>query len=220
MLMRVTVLVAALAVGPLCGLHAQGLEDYDYENLAFRGIGLAVGPVWPTKVDGAVQYTARADLGFLGPGVRIAPSLSYWTSELEEAELVRLADKLNELGASLDPATLRPIDWTNVNLTLDGHYMWRVPANFFTYVGVGLGVHVLDGAGNAIDGTFVEDLLDSVTAGVSGVAGLEYAATDRFRLFGEARFTALDDVQYPSLSFGGAVMFPRTEDRPAAADGR
>jgi hypothetical protein len=32
-------------------LAAQALEDYDYESLEFRGIGLELGSVWPTRAE-------------------------------------------------------------------------------------------------------------------------------------------------------------------------
>src|SRR5690554_248060 len=78
---------------------AQSLADYDYENLTFRGLGLEYGRIWPTKVEPTAAYTLKADLGFLGPSVRIAPSLSYWSSRINADELGRLADQLSQLGA-------------------------------------------------------------------------------------------------------------------------
>jgi len=90
-------LLAAMAL-PTAG-RAQALADYDYENLSFQGFGFDLGYIWPNKVEPTVQYGLRFDLGFLGPGVRIVPSVSYWSSELKASELGRLADQFNRLPA-------------------------------------------------------------------------------------------------------------------------
>ncbi|MGH7465060.1 MAG: hypothetical protein ACREK1_07785, partial [Longimicrobiales bacterium] len=78
-------------------VYAQELADYDYEHLTFRGIGFDYGYIWPSKVEATPIYSVRLDLGFLGPAVRIAPAISYWSSEFRAAELDRLADRLNNL---------------------------------------------------------------------------------------------------------------------------
>src|SRR5256886_5894200 len=55
-----------------------------------------------------------------------------------------------------------------------------------TYLGIGLGAHVRHGSGPAINGTFVQDALNSVTAGLNGPIGTEgRAKRSRFTL--EAR---------------------------------
>jgi hypothetical protein len=40
----------AVGVGAAAPLEAQELADFDYENLAFRGLGFEVGYVWPSRV--------------------------------------------------------------------------------------------------------------------------------------------------------------------------
>ncbi len=212
---RVTLLLAllplALAPG---GARAQGLADYDYTDLVFRGVGLSLGYLWPTKVEATSEYTVRVDLGYLGPGVRIIPSMSYWRSDMRQSELGRLADRLNALpalqrqGARVTPQDLGPIRLSDVSLALDGQYVWTTPARLLTYVDLGLGVHALNGQGQAISDTFIEDLLDTVTAGISAGGGLEYPVNDRLRFYGELRYTVLTDVQYPGVRLGAAIMLP------------
>ena len=68
--MRATLLLV-LAFGVAAPAAAQDLADYDYENLSFRGIGFDWGFIWPTKVTSTATYSVRADLGFLGPSVRL-----------------------------------------------------------------------------------------------------------------------------------------------------
>ena len=212
--MRATLLLV-LVLGVAAPAAAQDLADYDYENLSFRGVGFDFGYVWPTKVRSTATYSVRADLGFLGPSVRIMPRLTYWSSEFESPELARLASQINRLGSLRDqgvtvtPADLGDIEWRDLSLALDAHVVWTVPAGLFTYAGVGGAAHVLNGSGRFIDNTFVEDLLDSVTAGLDFMAGAELQVTDRLRWYAEARYTWTSDVRYPGLRAGAMYMLPQ-----------
>jgi opacity protein-like surface antigen len=213
----VMLLLAAAAAGPA---HAQALADYDYENLVFRGLGVDYGYIWPNKVDPTRQLSLRFDLGYLGPAVRLAPSVSYWSSNLRRSELARLAAALERLpplqeqGVQVSAADLGTIEWSDLVLSLDAHVVWTAPFNIITFVGAGGGVHLLNGRGDAINDTFVEDLLDTMSAGVALIAGVEYPLADRFRVYGEARYTLLSDIRYPGLRVGGALMLPPRD--PAA----
>ena len=77
--------------------------------------------------------------------------------------------------------------------------------NLFFSTGVGLSVHFLNGSGPGIDGTFVEDLLDSVSAGFNLHAGLEYPISDRVRINGRSKIEVLGDLNY--VEFGGGMTF-------------
>ncbi len=209
----------ALAAGALLLAPAAGeaqrprLADYDYENLAFRGVGLDVGHLWASRVDPAVTFGARMDLGFLGPGLRLVPSITYWSSDLKESEVRDFERRLEELVAREQPPGTPPpsidlgvIEWSDIVLALDGHLVWSVPFDFLTYVGGGVSAHLMNGEGESIDGTFVEDLLDSITAGLNLHAGIEYPLADRFRIYGEARGELTGDLQYFQIRAGGQVM--------------
>lgn len=205
--------IAALLMTP-AALEAQGLADYDYENLSFRGIGADIGRIWPNKVDATTAYSLRFDLGFLGPAVRIVPSISYWNSTLKRSELERLAQRLEEIPVLADQDVTIGVDdfgrieWSDVGLNLDAQAVWTAPYNVFTYIGAGFSLHLMNGQGGAIDGTFIEDLLDSTPAGIAVMGGLEYEIGQRFRVYGEGRYTLQSDVRYPGLKIGAAVMFP------------
>lgn len=209
-----TAALALLAASPPA-VDAQTLADYDYENLRLTAIGLDYGYlVAPSRVEPASAYSLSVDVGFLGPGVRLVPSATYWTSTLKSAELDRLAAKINELeplrsrGVQLEGADLGTVDWSDVSLGLDAHIVWETALGVYTYLGAGAALHALNGEGTAIDDTFVEDLLDSVTAGASGLAGLEYSPVDGLRLYGEGRYTVLNDLHYPMARVGAAFVLP------------
>ena len=194
-----------LAVGPAA---AQSLEDYDYEDLRFRGVGLDIGYIWPDKVENTEMYSVRLDLGYLGPGVRIIPSISYWSSRLTGDELDQMADRINNLtGGSIQGSDLGPIEWSDISLSVDGHFVWNTPIDVLTWAGAGLGFHALNGSGQAVDDTFVEDLLDAISAGFALLAGAEVEPVDRLRVYGEGRYTIMNSIHYPSLRAGVQLMF-------------
>jgi hypothetical protein len=205
---------------------AQRIEDYDYENLSFRGIGLDWGYIWPSKVNSTPTYSLRIDLGFLGPAVRIVPTLTYWSSSLERSELDRLGDRLEQLpplqsgGVQIDADDLGEVDWSNLTIGLDAHVVWTAPLDIITYVGTGLGLHALNGRGDVIDDTFIEDLLDSTIAGLAFMGGVELQPVPRLRLYGEARYTLASDIHYPGFRVGAALMLPGQPAAQSVGGGR
>ena len=206
---------AALLLAAVLPAQGQSLADYDYANLSFRGIGVDYGFIWPNKVEAGPAYSLRLDLGYLGPGVRIAPVVTYWKSTFRDRELARFAEQLNRLpGVAIDPEQLGTIDWSDISIGIDAQLVWTTPFRVFTYVGGGLAAHVLNGKGSLVQGTFVEDLLDTTTAGVALMGGLEYQVLPHLRVYGEGRYTLLSDVRYPGMRVGAALMLPQ---RTAAA---
>ncbi|HEY8470018.1 MAG TPA: hypothetical protein VIL18_10270 [Longimicrobiales bacterium] len=207
-------LVPATAAG-------QTLADYDYENLELRGFGVDAGYIWPNMVEPTLSYGMRVDLGYLGPGVRIVPSLTYWSSALKRQELDRLAAQLNNLpalrdnGVVVQGSDLGEVDWTGLAFGLDGQYVWAMPLRLLTYLGLGLTAHALNARGEVIEGTFVEDALDSFSAGVTGLAGIEFEPVRRLRLFAEGRYTVLSDLRYAGVRFGASLVVPGTGDATA-----
>ncbi len=215
--MRRSLLALGIAVFAISGgsstAAAQTLEDYDYEYLTFRGIGIDAGYIWPTKVKPAPIFGIRLDLGYLGPGVRIIPSISYWRSEFNRSELQDLAIRINarQSGVDLSPDSLGPIEWSDLALSIDGHFVWNTPIQLLTFVGAGLGFHALNGQGAAIDDTIIEDLLDAISTGASVLAGFEYEAIQRLRVYGEGRYSAMNSIQYLSARAGVQFMFGGTD---------
>jgi len=210
---RATIGVGVLAVlaGAAGAARAQELADFDYENLSFRGLDLSWSYLHPSRVEPTTAYGLTMDLGYLGPGLRIEPGILYWSSDFKRSEVAELEDRVAALirrqldGPPLS-VDLGTIEWSDVALTLDAHVVWRVPYNVLTFAGLGGAVHFLNGSGEAIAGTFVEDLLDSVTAGFNLHTGLEVPVHGRFRLSGVGRYEVLGDLQYFQLGIGAKVM--------------
>lgn len=207
--------VAAGLLATAGSASAQGsLADYDYENLSFRGFSLETGYIWPTKVDPTYTVGTRVDLGYLGPGLRIVPGVAYWSGTMKGSEVAALERKVDALilgeigpGSGFTGVDLGTIDWSDFILSLDGHFVWAVPFDLLTFIGAGLSAHVLNGEGRAITGTFVEDLLDEVKAGINLHAGVEYPWAERFRFYGEGRYELLEGFRYLELRIGAQIMF-------------
>jgi len=69
------------------------------------------------------------------------------------------------------------------------------------YLGLGLSVHLRHGTGPAINGTFVQDALDAITAGLNGTLGAEFGS-GRWRFALEGRGVAASGLSTAGLSAG------------------
>jgi hypothetical protein len=211
--MRWTMLLLLLLLLP-ARAAGQGLADYDYENLQFRGLGVEFGRVWPTETKSAYSFGIRADMGFVGPHVRIVPSARFWSSSLRDSEVNRLAEQIIRIcdkqpgatcPASLD---LGEVQRSDLELAADAHYVFDVSPSFQPYAGAGLSLHLLNGRGEFINGTFVEDLLDTVIPGGEAIGGVEVPIAPSLKLLTEARVTLTSDLQFVNLVVGGSWTLP------------
>lgn len=208
-------------------LGAQQWEDYDYENLEFRGIGLDFGAVWPSAVEPTISFGVRADMGFAGPRVRISPAIRFWSSTVDEMEVTRLAEQIRRLceqqaGAVCPPFNLGTIDRSDLELAVDAHYLFPTGIRLQPYLGGGFGLHLLNGRGASIDDTFVEDLLDTVSPAINLLGGLHIPLNSAIELMTEGRLVLVSDVRYGSILIGGTWLLPSPpgnpfRDQPAGA---
>ena len=207
---RLLPLATLLMIVGVPGAGGQELADFDYENLSFRGVTAEWGYIFPNRVEDTSSLSVRMDLGFLGPGVRVVTGVTHWSSFLIREEVGRLEERVEELvfeqSGQLVDVDLGDIRWSDVALHADAHMMWQVPLGALTYLGLGATAHVMRGSGRAVEGTFVEDLLDSVRAGVNVHGGIEYPIHRRFRLLGHGRFEVLENLRYTEIRLGGQLM--------------
>jgi hypothetical protein len=203
-------LVLAVVLGPLPA-GAQDLADLDYEYLAFRGFGFDAGYLWPTRADPTYSLGIRIDMGYAGPGLRIVPNVTYWSSALVSSEVTELEDRISQLiesqtGSAPAVLNLGTLDWRDVAIGVDAHIVWDSIFDLLTYGGLGVAAHIMDGDGESIAGTFVEDALDSVTAGFNLHFGVEYPVTERFRLYSVAKYEVMSDLQFFHVRAGWQLM--------------
>lgn len=214
-------LVAVLALLLPAVASAQQWEDYDYENLEFRGIGVDVGYIWPSTIEPTAQAGLRADLGFIGPRVRVSPALRFWSSSLDEDEIARLGDQIRRLcerqaGSGCPSFDLGDIRRSDLELSVDGQYLIPTGYTLEPYLGAGGSLHLLNGSGEAISGTFVEDLLDTLVPGLNLLAGVNLPV-GALQLVAEARFVISTDIRSMGVLIGGTWALPSPGSNPFTA---
>lgn len=212
------ILAAALAAALPTALLAQDIADYDYENLVFSGVGAHLMGVFPARTDPALGLNLRADLGLLGPNVRISPGITYWSSQLREGEVQRIESRIEDAcdrgGVPCPGIELGEVEVSDFSLQVDAHYLWTTDYFVEPYAGVGVSVHLLNGSGEFVNGTFVEELLDGIAPGLDLVGGLEFPIAGNLRVLGEARAVLTGNTRYLSVGLGGAWRFPAEFQRP------
>jgi opacity protein-like surface antigen len=213
---------ASLAIAALLALpaaaRAQDMADYDYENLVLSGVGVHVSSIFPTRSEPTLGLNVRADLGLLGPNVRISPGLTFWSTQLRDSEVNRIEDRIEascEAGGSPCPGvTVGEVEISDLSLDVDAHFLWATDYMVEPYAGAGVSLHLLNGRGDFIEDTFVEELLDAIAPGFNLVGGLEFPITDNLRVLGEARGVLTGNIRYVSVGVGGAWRFPPQLQRP------
>lgn len=188
-----------LLIGAVRPATAQNLEQYDYANLGVRAIGAEVLYVDPSQNDGTVGLGAKIDLGFLGPGIRVVPRFAYWKADVQASSIDELERQLEEV-SELEPGSvnLGTIDRSAYIIGADVQFIASLK-RVSPYIGAGLDIYALNDDGNAIRGTFLDDLV--ITAGASAVGGVQVAMSPAWSVYGELRATAVSDAS----SLGGAL---------------
>ena len=167
-------MVALSLASVLCATsaEAQELADYDYEHLGFKALGIDLVYANAKDAKASVGFGLRADLGFLGPYVRVVPRFAFWRADIEDQAVDRFERNLEDFcvpsgDCTIDLGRLKRSYWV---LGLD--FQWTLAELAVApYLGVGVDAYVLDDSGDAIKGTFLDSAV--VTAGLSAVAGLE-----------------------------------------------
>lgn len=199
-------LVASSAV------RAQGLlSKFSYDQLQISGFELDVGSVATHDLRGAMIGDLRMDAGYLAPHVRVLLGASYTRSRFTDQAVARLNQQLLKLVT--DPDSNATIDVGRVRLSdfiadLDLQYVFNEGRPVTAMLGVGGGVHVRDGSGRAINGTFIKDALTGVAPALNGTAGIEVALSPAWRLAGELRGTLLSDYSQVSARVGFMYRLP------------
>ena len=207
--MALSLTALLLVAEPARGQAGVDLADYDYENLEFRGIGVDVGRMWPSNLDMTTPIRLRVDLGYLGPGLRIVPSITWWASDVEEGEISAFEEQLEERNRlPRGSVELGAIELSDFAVQVDAHFVWTTPIDLLVYLGAGAGLHMMNAQGADIDDTFIEDLFASVLPGMTALVGLEYSLVDRVRVYGEAHYTIVSDILSPGVRVGAAIMLP------------
>ncbi len=193
-------------------LYAQGFfDEFSYEGLRFSGIGVEVGGVASNRLETQFIGALRVDYGMIAPRVRVLLGASYFSSEFKEDEIADFEENLSELVD--DPTNDFTIDigsvtWSDFEADLDLQYV--MPAGRLTgFAGVGLGIHFRNGSGSAIDGTFVEDALDTIDASLNLSLGAQVQVIRELALTLGLRGALSSDLMTGALLAGLMYRVPR-----------
>jgi len=218
---RTAGLLALLTAEPPNRLTAQGvLNQFSYENLRFSGIQLDVGLLGASDLTGATVGGLRVDYGRIAPKVRLLLGLSYFRSRFDQQAINRLERRLDSI---VNPSTPDSINLGRISLSdligdIDFQFVFPQGHGITAYLGTGVSIHVRNGSGAAINGTFVEDALDVITAGLNGTMGFEFNLSPAWRFTVDGRGVLSSGLRSVSLRTG--IMYRLRGGREQGAGSR
>jgi hypothetical protein len=211
-----------LAVSPSARLPAQGvLNQFSYDNLRFSGIQLDVGVLGATELTGATVGGLRVDYGRIAPRVRLLLGLSYFRSQFDQQARRRFEQRLDSI--IIDPSGDDSINVGRIALSdivgdVDFQFVFPQGHGITAYLGAGVSIHARNGSGAAINGTFVEDALDVITAGLNGTMGFEFNLSPAWRFTIDGRGVLSSGLKTASLRTG--IMYRLKGSREQGAGSR
>lgn len=214
------VILVLLAVWPSGRLTAQGmLNDFSYDNLKLSGIQVDIGVLGASELTGATVGGVRLDFGRIAPKVRLMLGLSYFSSHFDQKSLDKFATKLDDFvnPGTPDSIVLGQVKLSDIIGDVDFQLAFPQGRGITAYVGAGVSAHIRNGSGAAINGTFVEDALDVVTAGLNGTIGFEFNVARAWRFTLDGRGVLSSGLSTASLRTG--VMYRLPAGRSPAAAG-
>lgn len=222
-------IVAALAAVALTGAPAPAaaqpspaapeppgvLSALGLDRLQLTGVGATYGIVKPAQIVSTNAIGVHADYGSFARQWRAVFGATYWDSRFGRDVVRRLEDSLR--AAIVDPTgdaelSLGEIDVTVIALTADARWSpRRRPRWLRPYVGGSIGGYATNAEGRAISGTFLEDALDNIAAGVAGVVGAEILPVPNVSLGLHARYDILGGTRFATLRTGFTYIFRSRE---------
>src|SRR5919198_3921887 len=197
--------VLLLSICPSAHLPAQGvLNQFSYDNLRLSGVQIDVGVLGASELTGATVGGVRVDYGRIAPKVRLLLGLSYFRSQFGNAARNRFERRLDSI---VNPSTPDSIDLGRIRLSdiigdVDFQVVFPQGPGITAYLGAGVSVHARNGSGAAIKGTFVEDALDVITAGLNGTMDFEFNLSNAWRYTVDARGVLSSGLKTASLRTG------------------
>jgi len=200
------VALALLSVSPTVRpCAAQGvLNQFSYDNLRLSGIQLDAGLLGASDLIGSTVGGLRIDYGRIAPKVRLLLGLSYFHSRFDQQALQRFERRLDSI---VNPGTPDSINLGRISLSdvvgdIDFQFVFPQGHGITAYLGTGVSIHVRNGSGPAINGTFMEDALDVITAGLNGTMGFEFNLSRTWRFTVDGRGVLSSGLRSASLRTG------------------
>lgn len=211
-----------LSIGPTVRpSDAQGvLNQFSYDNLRLSGIQFDLGVLGASELTGATVGGVRVDYGRIAPRVRLLLGLSYFKSQFGNEARTRFEQRLDGI---VNPGTPDSINLGRIRLSdiigdIDFQYVFPQGRGINAYIGTGVSIHARNGSGTAINGTFVEDALDVITAGLNGTIGFEFNLASAWRFTLDGRGVLSSGLKTASLRTG--IMYRFNAGREQGAGSR
>lgn len=201
-----------LAAWPAGRLAAQGvLNQFSYDNLRLSGLQVDGGILGASELTGTTVGGVRLDYGRIAPRVRLLLGLSYFKSQFDQKSRNRFVQRLDSI--IIDPSGDDTVRVGRIQLSdlvgdIDFQLVFPQGHGVNAYVGTGISVHVRNGSGPAINGTFVEDALDVITAGLNGTMGFEFNLSRAWRFTVDGRGVLSSGLRTVSLRTGIMYRLP------------
>jgi len=164
----------------------------------------------------------RVDYGRIAPHVRLLLGLSYFHSQFDQASRTRFERRLDSI---VNPGTTDNINLGRIALSdiigdIDFQLVFPQGNGITAYLGTGISIHARNGSGAAINGTFVEDALDVITAGLNGTMGFEFNLSRAWRFTVDGRGVLSSGLKTVSLRTGIMFRLPAAREPAAGSRGR
>ena len=184
------------------------------------GIQLDAGLLGASDLTGSTVGGLRVDFGRIAPKVRLLLGLSYFHSQFDQRAINRFERRLDSI---VNPSTPDSIDLGRISLSdivgdIDFQLVFPQGHGITAYLGTGISVHARNGNGAAINGTFMEDALDVITAGLNGTMGFEFNLSRAWRFTVDGRGVLSSGLRSVSLRTG--IMYRLRAGREQGAGSR
>lgn len=203
--------VALFSIVPSFHLSAQGvLNQFSYDNLRLSGIQADIGLLGASELTGSTVGGLRIDYGRIAPRVRLLVGLSYFQSQFDQESRTRFERRLDSI---VNPGTPDNINLGRISLSdiigdIDFQLVFPQGNGITAYLGTGISIHARNGSGASINGTFVEDALDVITAGLNGTMGFEFNLSRAWRFTVDGRGVLSSGLRTVSLRTGIMYRLP------------
>jgi len=201
-------LCLALLVCPQIAAAQGFLDQFSYEGLGFSGIGFEFGGLASDRLTSELTGAVRIDYGRIHPQVRVLIGASYFKGDFNASEISEFEDGLERVvrnqppGFNIDMGT---ITWSDIEASVDLQYVLEASRRFTNYIGAGFSAHLRNGTGTAIDGTFVEDALDTIDAGLNLSVGTAFELVPQLQFTLDLRGGLASELR--SVSARAGIMY-------------
>ena len=192
-------------------LHAQRLTNkIELDSLQLSALSLDVGRIRPSQTEATTVFGLGADYGKLSRTLRLRFEGGYWESRLTDEVVRTFTDSLRRIvrdPSGDDVIRSSRVTLYDVTMGVSARYVPLQSAVLQPFVGLGIGVHIINAEGPLIDNTFVERLFDNISTGLFVESGILFKPLQRIGVDGRIRGDLVNGFRALSVRLGGVYYF-------------